>query len=409
MCSFARKSAIMLLFLSLLGIFLSVILLYFNARTYPSSIYLGAFYLLISLYGFLQYSVFYSKSVGLVSIVFVNIGFLSYLTGPALYLYVRSILTDQSRLKARDTWHLLPALIFLIAAFPHIFSPWSHKVLIATKLVENPDYIVEYKATFLQQFLPNEVIFLSRPVLILAYTCWATGIFLKYIKQRGESQVLSQQHYMTRWLSYLLSFLFVLIVSHMMVLLESISTKDLKYFFTFDLLQVLSGLGLSGLLTLPLFFPGILYGLPRFPSKIVSWTPVGTASDPLPGEVKKNMLNLEPDYLFTIGQKADSCMKELQPYLQPDCNLAYLSKLIKIPAHHLAYYYREEKKQSFNDFRNEWRINHAKNLMKEGKANELTLEAIGLLSGFSSRNTFFTAFKKAEGTSPGAFATQFTG
>ena len=408
MCSFALKSAPMLLFLSLLGIFLSVILLYFNARKYPSSIYLGAFFLLISLYGFIQYSLFYSKSVGLVSIVFVNIAFLTYLTGPALYLYVRSILTDQSRLKPRDAFHLLPALIFLIAAFPHIFSPWSHKVLIAIKLVENPGNIVEYKATFLQQFFPNEVIFLSRPVLILAYTGWAAGIFLKYIKQKGKSQVLSQQHYMTQWLSYLLGFLFVLIVSYMMVSLESISNNDLKYFFTFNLLQVLSGLGLSGLLTLPFFFPGILYGLPRFPATIVSWKPVGTASDPLPGDTKKNMLNLEPDYLYTIGQKADACMKELQPYLQPECNLAYLSKLIKIPAHHLAYYYREVKKQSFNDFRNVWRINHAKNLIKEGKANELTLEAIGQLSGFSSRNAFFTAFKKAEGTSPRAFANQYT-
>ena len=398
----------MLLSLSVIGIFLSVILLYFNARKYPSSIYLGAFFLLISLYGFIQYAIFYSKSVGLVSIVFVNIGFLTYLTGPALYLYVRSILTDQSRLKAKDTWHLLPALIFLVAAFPHIFSPWSYKVLIATKLVENPGYVVEYKATFLQHLLPNAVIFLSRPVLILAYAGWAAVIFLKYIKQRGKSQVLSQQYYMTQWLSYLLGITFVLVVSHILVLLESISNEDLKYFFTFDLLQVLSGLGLSGLLTLPFFFPGILYGLPRFPEKNVTRMPVGSASDAIPGEEKRNLLTLEPDYLFTIGQKADSCMKELQPYLHSECNLAYLSKLIKIPVHHLSYYFREVKKQSFNDFRNEWRINHAKNLIKEGKANELTLEAIGLLSGFSSRNTFVTAFKKAEGTSPGACANQFT-
>jgi AraC-like DNA-binding protein len=100
-------------------------------------------------------------------------------------------------------------------------------------------------------------------------------------------------------------------------------------------------------------------------------------------------------------------MKELQPYLQSDCNLAYFSKLTKIPVHHLAYYFREEKRQSFNDFRNEWRIKHAKNLIKEGKNAELTLEAIGLLSGFSSRNTFFTAFKKAEGISPGSYAAKF--
>jgi AraC-like DNA-binding protein len=60
--------------------------------------------------------------------------------------------------------------------------------------------------------------------------------------------------------------------------------------------------------------------------------------------------------------------------------------------------------QSFTDFRNEWRIIYAKKLIKEGKATGMTLEAIGLLSGFTSRNTFFTAFKKREGVSPGVFA-----
>ena len=98
---------------------------------------------------------------------------------------------------------------------------------------------------------------------------------------------------------------------------------------------------------------------------------------------------------------------EHQLYLQSDCNLAYFAKFIKIPAHHLAYYFREVRKQSFNDYRNEWRVNHAKKLISEGGAKQHTLEAIGSSSGFSSRNTFFTAFKKVEGMPPSAFASQF--
>ncbi len=42
-------------------------------------------------------------------------------------------------------------------------------------------------------------------------------------------------------------------------------------------------------------------------------------------------------------------------------------------------------------------------MITDGKANEMTLEAIGLLSGFSSRNTFLLAFKKIGGTTPQAF------
>jgi len=104
-----------------------------------------------------------------------------------------------------------------------------------------------------------------------------------------------------------------------------------------------------------------------------------------------------------IHDKTNLCMQELHPFLQPEFNLAQLSVLIHIPIHHLAFWFREVKKQSFIDFRNEWRVEHAKQLIREGKSDELTLEAIGLLSGFSARNTFLNAFKKVEGICPQKF------
>ncbi len=81
-------------------------------------------------------------------------------------------------------------------------------------------------------------------------------------------------------------------------------------------------------------------------------------------------------------------MKDYKPYLQSDCNLAYIAKLTKIPAHHISYFFREVRHQSFNDYRNTWRVEHAKNLILEGKTDDLSMEGIGSLSGFSSRNTF---------------------
>jgi AraC-like DNA-binding protein len=59
------------------------------------------------------------------------------------------------------------------------------------------------------------------------------------------------------------------------------------------------------------------------------------------------------------------------------------------------------------NFRNEWSVEHAKSLIMEGKSSELTLEAIGILSGFSSRNTFLHAFKKVEGISPHTYLSRF--
>ena len=62
----------MLASISILGFILSVLLLYFNARKFKSAIYLGGFFLCISLYALVQYLVLDSKSVFLVSIFYTN-------------------------------------------------------------------------------------------------------------------------------------------------------------------------------------------------------------------------------------------------------------------------------------------------------------------------------------------------
>jgi len=172
-----------------------------------------------------------------------------------------------------------------------------------------------------------------------------------------------------------------------------------------NLMQIVSAMGLAGLLTAPHFHPSILYGLP-----LISITPVNT-QDKIT-ETEENEMDLpklkghvfENDYLEQIESIIESSMKELRPYLKKDFSLIHLSALIGIPIHHLSYFFREHLKQSFHDYRNRWRIEHSKMLILEGKAKELKLEAIGTLSGFSSRNTFFIAFKRAEGISPREFA-----
>ena len=395
----------MLLSLSILGIVLSVILLYFNSARYASSIFLGGFFFLVSLYGFVEYVVLYSKSEVLVGVIFINIGFLSYLTGPMLYWYIRSILTDNSRFKKRDLWHLLPMLIFLAGTLNYIFTPWSFKLEISSKLVESPNFIGTFKYPALYQVVPKYVVFLSRPVLILAYAIWSLIAITRFLKNKTEIKVLSHQRYLIKWLLVLLGFLFILVLSHIFLLSEVFAKQDTKLLFTLNFMQILSAIGLSGLLVSPFFFPDILYGLPQLPMP-ASLQETNKRSKIYQGNCTKQNPDFETEYLLSIQQKAEAYMKEFQPYLQTDCNLASFSKLIKIPAHHLAYYFREEKKQSFNDFRNEWRIVHSKNLIREGKSKELTLDAIGSLSGFSSRNTFFNAFKKFEGITPGVWAAQ---
>jgi AraC-like DNA-binding protein len=210
---------------------------------------------------------------------------------------------------------------------------------------------------------------------------------------------------MIKWLTVFLGSLLFLLISHILLMID-LTVEGSYIFIAIKTIRVVSALSLIGILASPFFFPEILYGLPRFPepNKIIKTEAIETPS--LPKASKNISKQFESTYLHAIDEKADAYMKEFRPYLQADINLIAFSKLINIPAHHLAYCFRELKQQSFNDYRNEWRIKHAKKLIVEGKSSELSMEGIGLLSGFSSRNTFYSSFKKVEGISPGSFSTK---
>ncbi len=398
----------MLLFLSLAGIILSVILLVFNAGRYKSSRYLGGFFFLISVYA-LNFHVFIdSYPVPILTLFFVHPDFLFYLTGPLLFWYIRSVLTDKSRLRRSDLWHLLPAFIYLISVIPYLFLSWDEKTANAALLASDIGNLKYIRASLLYSVIHPGLVFISRPLLVTGYAIGSTVIFIRWLKNRKNRTVLSQQHYMIPWLTVLLGFFFILTISHLIAMTEAYLSHNLKLFFTLRLLHLFSGVGLTGLLISPLFFPSILYGMPRIPAASPADTPTGPGpaegSDPrFPVQEELPKPGFEADYMKQIGSKMDECMQQLQPYLQNDCNLAYMAKLTGIPAHHLAYYFREERRQPFNEYRNLWRVQHAKKLIREGKTKELTLEAIGLLSGFSTRNTFYSAFRKIERSTPSAF------
>jgi len=318
----------MLLFLSIFGIFLSAILFIFNFRKYQSTKYLGLFFFLVSLYVLTQYVIFNSKSILLVAVFFINIGFLSYLIGPMFYWYIRSILTDYPDLKRSDFWHFLPMILFLLASLPHIFLPWSEKIEIADKILVNPEFIAEFRGNILYKNFPPVVIYLSRPILVLGYLLWSMELLISYKMKNEDKEVFSRQHFMTKWLYVLLGTLFLLVFSHTLLIVETQMSRNINVFLTLNIFQILSLAGLLGLLISPFFFPNILYGLPRIAMPQEETIFLEKEVLTMPEETKKQAHNLESEYLISIGMKIDFYMEEFRPHLQSDFNLNQLSVLI---------------------------------------------------------------------------------
>ncbi len=125
---------------------------------------------------------------------------------------------------------------------------------------------------------------------------------------------------------------------------------------------------------------------------------------------RKNIQDLttaEPKYSNKIESKiAEEVMERLKElmnrqhiYTNSELKINDLATSLNMSVHQLSQVLNDNYDTSFNNYINQLRIEYSKKLIEE-KANQFTLEAIGRESGFNSKTTFFTLFKKINGITP---------
>jgi len=119
-------------------------------------------------------------------------------------------------------------------------------------------------------------------------------------------------------------------------------------------------------------------------------------------EEKKKYQNkdIEGDLLGNIKNGLPKIVDN-ELFLDPNITLQKTAKELGVPKHTLSQYLNEEQGKSFSTFINELRVEKAKEYLQT-KTN-FTIESIGYESGFNSKSTFFTAFKKFTGQTPSEY------
>jgi len=69
----------------------------------------------------------------------------------------------------------------------------------------------------------------------------------------------------------------------------------------------------------------------------------------------------------------------------------------------LSNYFNKELSKTFGEWKNDQRINYVCKNIDEGKAKDITIEAISINAGFVSRSKFIDAFKDRIGVTPSAY------
>ncbi len=122
-------------------------------------------------------------------------------------------------------------------------------------------------------------------------------------------------------------------------------------------------------------------------------------------QIKKEIISINPINIDfeKISLKMDRLIAN-EIYLNPKLSLQQFSNEIGEPAHHISIVLKKHYKMNFFDFINSNRVKYAINFLATEKSKNMSIEGVGLSSGFNSRTSMYRAFKKFAGKTPSDFA-----
>lgn len=344
------KIDLQILFL-LLGLFQSIVIILFSVlkKKSRSSLLFAAALSVLSLLLFNNIIFYDTFSTGNISIIDFIIPEPLFLLGPLIYFYCRSLFEGGFRLRKSNYWHFLPGtldflpLIYVLLVLALQLDPGNHYRFLNTY----DDYIV------IPQFIS---------LTIYLFHSWK---YLIKVRHLADSKTFKWTRDFILGISIIdliwLPFLLLYISPNQRVLLHMVYFHPIFYtmsgFFYFLSFRILNG-GMS-------FRPNLI-----------------TQSE-LDINLKRIQTAVVKDGL----------------YRNPELTLKQLSFETDIPEKTLSFIFKHHYKKGFNQYINEFRVQEALNMLND-VSNKFSIEGIALDVGFTSRATFYRAFKKAVGQSP---------
>jgi len=290
--------------------------------------------------------------------------FLSLFWFPGLWFFTKSQLDHSFRLSIRHLWHTIPAFIALVYTIVY-YAPLSAEQIEAERII-----LVSGKE--------NMPVLMQDIFGMTQFLCYFTAMFFYVRKQKKYIHNNYSHSGLTniRWLVNFLIVHFVLFLSVMIIYALYPRTDSW-------LCPIATVLGMFYLIYVVIY---------HSPAPYLSHLPNGDApATPLPAMTTAQMKEI-----------CDTVVQYLQTshaYKNGNLTLAVLSKETGIPQKNISTAINTYLKKNFFELVNAMRIEEAKRLLQSINTSH-KIESIVTECGFHSRSTFFSTFKKMEGTSP---------
>ena len=295
----------------------------------------------------------------------------SYLQMPVLFLYILSVCYSDFKLQWKHLWHAIPYIIGNLVMLPRFYmGSTTQKIELFTNFNSLYESYFSHIALHLQS-----VFYLTAGFIVLKRA-------KKIFKENYSSNTITTYN----WLFQLL--LFTAFLYGFAIIKNVLKFFGAPKFFEIShKILVISVLSFVCWYVLKaLRYPQLFTGVD---SKILLSTDLAKKLN-----TKENTKKIEQLSLFMIKNK---------PYLNPSLTLRHLAEEIQMNTRDLSVLINQSLNKHFFDFINEYRIEEAKNILKNPSKKEFTVLEILYEVGFNSKSSFNTAFKKHTGLTPTQF------
>ncbi len=390
MTRFSEYLNIFLIFLPL--VFALQLLTYKNAYSKPNRI-LGSYMILLSFYYFLNKIVVTETPVFMyLNAILVLPIFLAF--NPFYFLYVKSLTNENFSFRFRDILHYLPAIGFAL-------------FLIILSLVPKDPDSESYETIYLLRVPLAVAIYY---IQVIAYTVLMISQLQKH--KRNLDQFFSyKENISLNWL-WLFIFIYLLFTAFDAALYFAPHIFDAYSKQTYWVMMTLfvTFLGYFGTKQADIYvgkiktFNAIEKNEKFAEEESTKQNSVTAISETKSSKYEKSSLSEEMKEV--ILKDILVLMEQEELFKNPQLVVDDIAEKIFTNKKYISQVINEKLNKNFYQFVNEFRVNHAIKSMDDPKYRNYTLEAIGDESGFNSRSSLITAFKKVTGKTPSDFKKQ---
>jgi AraC-like DNA-binding protein len=340
---------------------------------------LGAFFFLYAVNFLLSYIEFYNRANDFPFPAFIGVAPpLILLHGPALWFYIKALTDQNFRFRVIYLLHFVPFIIMVVVTWGSIYSlPAQERI----NLITSGD--ITEKMTY-------KVFVVAIALSTIGYFSWGIQMVRSY-RKKLKTYFSDIGNFDLSWLRILLSAsLSVYTVINSIYIIDlfiPVASFGTMQFFSFVLGAVyIVFLGFFGLRQGNLFATHrINLNLEKALEDHHSW--------------EKRLDNKEEVFI----RKLLDYMKEEKPYLNPDLNIAKLSKMLDVTPEYLSKVINTRLNKNFFDFVNRHRVDEFKEKCRDVNNKNLTIIGLAYDCGFNSKATFNRVFKNVVGSTPSEY------